>query len=142
VNFTYKLGGKVYDSGAKFTGWGTAFRTPLEKVAENSWTPENKDAAYPQWVYGATQAWQNSTRWLMSGNFLRLSNITFGYTLPKKFTRKALMDKVRLYTTFDNVYTWTAKDFTGYNPETYASGQIAWQYPAIFTFTGGIQVTF
>ena len=142
VNFTYKLGGKVYDSGAKFTGWGTAFRTPLEKVAENSWTPENKDAAYPQWVYGATQAWQNSTRWLMSGNFLRLSNITFGYTLPKKFTRKALMDKVRLYTTFDNVYTWTAKDFTGYNPETYASGEIAWQYPAIFTFTGGIQVTF
>ena len=142
VNFTYKLGGKVYDSGARFTGWGTAFRTPLEKVALNSWTEENKDAEYPQWIYGGTQAWQNSTRWLMSGNYLRLSNISFGYTLPAKITRKALMEKVRLYTTFDNVYTWTAKDFTGYNPDTYANGQIAWQYPAMFTFTGGIQVTF
>jgi hypothetical protein len=57
-------------------------------------------------------------------------------------TRKAFIQKVRLYTTFDNVHTWTASDFIGYNPETYASGIIAWQYPAVFTFTGGIQVTF
>ncbi len=78
----------------------------------------------------------------MSGNYLRLSNITFGYTLPTKLTRKAFMQKVRFYTTFDNVHTWTASDFTGYNPETYDNGQIAWQYPAVFTFTGGVQVTF
>lgn len=84
----------------------------------------------------------NSTRWLMSGNYLRLSNITFGYTVPAKLTRRFFVQKLRIYTTFDNVHTWTASDFTGYNPETYSSGEIAWQYPAVFTFTGGVQVTF
>lgn len=145
MQFNYRLGGKVYDSGARFTGWGMALRTPLETVADNSWTPENTGAKYPQYIYGDpdnnTGATPN-TRFLMSGNYLRLSNITFGYTLPTKLTRKAFLQKVRFYTTFDNVHTWTASDFVGYNPETYSSGVIAWQYPAVFTFTGGVQVTF
>ncbi len=143
MQFNYRLGGKVYDTGHSYTGWGFSLRTPLLDVVENSWTPENPTAKYPQAIYGDPyNTMGNSTRWLMSGNYLRLSNITFGYTLPAKLTRKAFMQKVRFYTTFDNVYTWTASDFTGYNPESYASGQIAWQYPSTFTFTGGVQVTF
>jgi TonB-linked SusC/RagA family outer membrane protein len=142
LNFNYRLGAKVYDSGHNYTGWGTSFRTPLKELVENSWTEDNKDAKYPQWIYGDTSATQNSTRFLMNGNYLRLSNITLGYTLPKNLTQKAFMQKVRLYTTFDNVFTITAKDFVGYTPDTYASGVIAWQYPAMFTFTGGVQVTF
>jgi TonB-linked SusC/RagA family outer membrane protein len=142
LNFNYRLGAKVYDSGHNYTGWGTSFRTPLKELVENSWTEDNKDAKYPQWIYGDTSATQHSTRFLMNGNYLRLSNITLGYTLPKNLTQKAFMQKVRLYTTFDNVFTITAKDFVGYTPDTYASGVIAWQYPAMFTFTGGVQVTF
>lgn len=143
MQFNYRLGGKVYDTGHSFTGWGMSLRTPLETVVNNSWTPENPNAMYPQYIYNDPYStMSNSSRWLMSGNYLRLSNITFGYTLPTKLTRKAFMQKVRFYTTFDNVHTWTASDFTGYNPETYDNGQIAWQYPAVFTFTGGVQVTF
>ena len=143
MQFNYRLGGKVYDSGHKFTGWGMDMRTPLEKVVTDSWTPENPGGKYPQYIYGDPyNTMANSTRWLMSGNYLRLSNITFGYTVPAKLTRRFFVQKLRVYTTFDNVHTWTASDFTGYNPETYSSGQIAWQYPAVFTFTGGVQVTF
>lgn len=143
IQFNYRLGGKVYDSGHSYTGWGMAQRTPLEEMALNSWTPENKDAKYPQYIFGdPNYATQNSSRFLMSGNFLRLSNITLGYTFPAKWTRKAMIQKLRVYTTFDNVHTWTASDFVGYNPETYANGVIAWQYPAVFTFTGGVQLTF
>lgn len=142
--FNYRIGNKVYDSGHAFTGWGmNALRTPLQVVAENSWTPENPNAKYPQYIYGDPyNTREQSSRWLMSGNYLRLSNITLGYTLPSKLVRKAFLSKVRVYTTLDNVHTWTASDFVGYNPETYASGVIAWQYPATFTFTGGLQVTF
>ena len=145
MQFNYRLGGKVYDTGHAFTGWGMSLMTPLQTVVENSWTPENPNAKYPQYIYGdpyKTSSGNYSSRWLMSGNYLRLSNITFGYTIPKNITRKALIEKVRIYTTFDNVHTWTASDFVGYNPETYSSGVIAWQYPAVFTFTGGIQLTF
>ncbi len=143
LSFNYRLGGKVYDSGARFTGWGMSGRTPLEVVAEDSWTPENKDAKYPQYIYGdpyyGTQA---SSRFIMSGNFLRLSNVTIGYTLPQTLTKKAFIEKARVYFSADNLYTWTASDFIGYNPETYASGVIAWQYPAVTTLVGGIQITF
>jgi len=143
IDFTYRMGGKVYDSGAKFTGWGMSFRTPLRDVALNSWTEQNKDAKYPQYIYGdPNNATAASTRFLYSGNYLKISNITLGYTLPAKWTKKAFIQKLRLYLSLDNVYTVTGSDFVGYTPETYTSGVIAWQYPANRTFTGGIQITF
>ena len=141
--FNYRLGGKVLDTGAKFTGFGMSFRTPLEDVALNSWTEDNKNAKYPQYIYGDPyNATQTSTRFLYSGNFLRLSNITLGYTLPKEITKKAFIEKARIYISCDNLHTWTASDFVGYNPETYASGIIAWQYPAVSTYVAGVQITF
>ncbi|MCH5233345.1 MAG: TonB-dependent receptor [Muribaculaceae bacterium] len=146
IQFNYRLGSKVIDTGHAFTGFlGNALRTPLQKYVDNSWTPTNQDARWPQYLYGDPygEVTSNySTLWMYSGDFLRISNITFGYTLPQKITRKAFIDKVRLFVTLDNVHTWTAKDFVGFSPDTYASGVIAWQYPAVFTFTGGISVTF
>ncbi|WP_289758096.1 TonB-dependent receptor [uncultured Duncaniella sp.] len=145
MQFNYRLGGKVYDTGHSFTGWGMSLMTPLQTVADNSWTPETPDAKYPQYIYGdpyKSTSSNYSSRWMMNGSYLRLSNITFGYTIPANITKKALISKCRIYTSFDNVHTWTASDFIGYNPETYSSGVIAWQYPATFTFTGGIQLTF
>ena len=143
IAFNYRLGGKVYDSGARFTGWGMSFRTPLKDVALNSWTEDNKDAKYPQYIYGdPDNATQTSSRFLYDASFLRISNITLGYTLPQKWTQKAFIQKLRIYVSLDNAYTFTASDFVGYNPETYTSGVIAWQYPATRTFTGGIQITF
>ena len=143
LNFNYRLGGKVYNSGAAFTGFGMAFRTPLEDVALNSWTPENKNAKYPQYIYrDPNNATATSSRYLYSGNYLRISNVTLGYTLPKTWTQKAFIQKLRAYVSVDNLYTFTASDFVGYNTETSANGVIAWQYPATCTFIGGIQLTF
>lgn len=143
LSFNYRLGGKVFDSGAAFTGFGMAFRTPLEDVALNSWTEENKDAKYPQYIYkDPYNATSTSSRFLYSGNYLRISNLTLGYTLPKKWTEKVLIQRLRAYISVDNLYTFTASDFVGYNPETSANGVIAWQYPATRTFIGGIQLTF
>ena len=143
LDFTYRLGGKVYDSGAPFTGFGMAYRTPLKDVALDSWTEDNKDAKYPQYIYGdPNNATKDSSRFLYSGNFLRISNMTLGYNVPVKYTKKLLIQKLRAYISVDNLYTFTAGDFVGYNPETYSNGIIAWQYPATRTFIGGIQLTF
>lgn len=143
LSFNYRLGGKVFDSGAAFTGFGMAFRTPLEDVALNSWTEDNKNAKYPQYIYNDPyNATAGSSRFLYSGNYLRISNLTLGYTLPKSWTQKIFIQKLRAYISVDNLYTFTASDFVGYNPETSANGIIAWQYPATRTFIGGIQLTF
>lgn len=143
LGFTYRWGNKVIDTGAPFTGFGMSFRTPLKDVALNSWTPENKDAKYPQYIYGDVYgSTKVSSRFLYNGSFLRISNLAIGYTLPSSITKKAMIEKLRVYVSVDNLYTFTAKDFVGYNPETFSNGVIAWQYPASRTFIGGIQLTF
>lgn len=143
INFNYRLGGKVFDSGASFTGFGMSLRTPLEDVALNSWTEDNKTAKYPQYIYGdPNNATKTSSRFLYNGSYLRISNITLGYTLPKRLSEKVFIQKLRAYVSVDNLYTFTSSDFIGYNPETSANGVIAWQYPATCTFVGGIQLTF
>ncbi|MDE6271523.1 MAG: SusC/RagA family TonB-linked outer membrane protein [Muribaculaceae bacterium] len=145
VQFNYRAGNKVFNYSAPFNGWGMSLFTPLETVWANSWTPENPDALYPQYIYGDpyNDVTSNySTRFLMDGSYVRLSNISLGYTLPSDLTKKALMSKVRFYINLDNIATWTKKSFIGYNPDTYANGIISWQYPAAFSFTGGVQVQF
>lgn len=144
ISFNYRYGSKLFDYGAMFTGWGMSFMTPLQDVADNSWTAENPDAKYPQYIYG--DPYQASSgehsRFLMDGSYLRLSNIVVGYTLPEKWTKKARIEKVRIYFSGDNLHTFTAKNFTGFSPDTYESGIIAWQYPGASNYIGGIQITF
>ena len=49
------------------------------------------------------------------GSFLRISNITLGYTLPKKLIRKIPVNSLRLYVTGNNLYVFTK--YSGYDPE-------------------------
>ena len=77
-----------------------------------------------------------------NGDYLKISNIALGYTLPQKWTSKIAIQKLRIYVSADNLYTFRAKNFYGYTSETYSDGMISWQYPATKTFTGGVQITF
>jgi TonB-linked SusC/RagA family outer membrane protein len=49
------------------------------------------------------------------GSFLRINNITLGYTLPKTLISKAKLSQLRFYATVNNVYTFTK--YTGFDPE-------------------------
>jgi len=49
------------------------------------------------------------------GSFLRLQDVTIGYTLPKELTRKAGMEKLRVYFSGYNLFLWT--NYSGYDPE-------------------------
>ncbi len=49
------------------------------------------------------------------GSFLRLSNLTIGYTLPKKISKKIAMESLRVYVTGNNLKIWT--NYSGYDPE-------------------------
>jgi hypothetical protein len=57
---------------------------------------------------------RTSTWHLEDGSYLRLSNVTVGYTFPAKWTKKLYIEKCRLYVSGNNLYTWT--NYTGYNP--------------------------
>ncbi|MGY2132231.1 SusC/RagA family TonB-linked outer membrane protein [Hymenobacter sp. HD11105] len=49
------------------------------------------------------------------GSFLRINNVTMGYTLPKALTERAKVQQLRFYVTLNNLYTFTK--YTGYDPE-------------------------
>lgn len=57
----------------------------------------------------------HSSYYLEDGSYLRLNNITLGYTLPKKWVQKVKISNVRVYGTLNNIHTFTK--YKGYDPE-------------------------
>jgi TonB-dependent starch-binding outer membrane protein SusC len=84
------------------------------------------------------------------GSFLRLNNVTLGYTLPKNLTQKVFIKELRIYATIYNAWLWTK--YTGYDPEidagngrnkTYPTpGMDFGAYPRARTYTFGVNVNF
>ncbi|MDE6179738.1 MAG: TonB-dependent receptor, partial [Phocaeicola sp.] len=77
-----------------------------------------------------------TTRRIHSGDFVRLKNISFGFTLPGALTRKVGLDKVRLYASGSNLLTWAAYDYI--DPES----NFNWETPPAKTFTLGLEIKF
>lgn len=86
--------------------------------------------------------------WLEDGSYLRLRNITIGYTAPASFlnnTTKGTIKSLRLYIAAQNLITFT--NYTGYDPEVagdylFARGIDLGQVPQARTFLAGIQLGF
>ena len=90
---------------------------------------------------GRTSTWH-----LEDGSYLRLQNVSLGYTLPKKLTNRFYVEKLRLYVSGQNLATFTK--YSGYNPEVNARpdnaltpGEDYGTYPLARTFMFGINVT-
>lgn len=80
----------------------------------------------------------NTTRFVESGNFLRLRNATFSYQVPSKYLQKAKIGSIRLFVQGQNIYTW--HKFLGYDPEIFGGINNGAQYPALRTFTAGLNI--
>lgn len=120
-------------------GGGTIYKHQLD-----TWTPENPNAKYPLLLVDANGSHSNnlfSSFWVRSGAFARIKNIVLGYTLPRKWTKKAYIDRVRVYGTINNLATIRAKDnfYKGFDPE--QSGG-ATCYPLNRSYMVGLQVDF
>ena len=90
-----------------------------------------------------------SDRYVEDGSYLRIKNITLGYTFPKQMLKKARIENLRLYCNLQNAYTFTK--YSGYDPEVGASTQDATgltygidngRYPSPLTFSVGLNITF
>ena len=90
-----------------------------------------------------------SSRYIEDGSYLRIKNITLGYTFPKKLLSKAKIENLRIYCNIQNLYTFTK--YSGYDPEIGASTQDATgltygidngRYPSPTTYSIGLNITF
>lgn len=144
MSFAYQLGGRIYDSSyqtymsTSSSYLGQAFHTDLL----NSWSPTNTDTDIPIMVTETATSSYNSTsdRWLISSNYLSLNNITFGYTIPAKWTTRVGINAVRLYFTAENVALWSKRK--GLDPrQGYVESDNS-TYSPIRSLSGGIRVSF
>lgn len=143
-NFVYALGGKVYDSGyanlmtCPYSGW-TGYS--YHKDVLNAWSAENPVCDIPRWQYGDQTTASTSDRFLTSGSYLTLKNISLGYTLPKKWIAPLTLSRVRIYCSADNVAYWTARK--GFDPRNSLKGSSSGGgYSPIRSISGGISVSF
>jgi TonB-linked SusC/RagA family outer membrane protein len=88
-----------------------------------------------------------SDRYIEDGSYIRIKNITLGYTLPKDMIRRVKLENVRLYISIDNLYTFT--NYSGYDPEVGAStlntnvhGLDNGRYPTPQSFLFGLNMSF
>jgi TonB-linked SusC/RagA family outer membrane protein len=88
----------------------------LGKNALNRWTPTNTNTTVPRAVRGDPNKNTNiSDRYMYDGSYLRLKNLTLGYTLPQAWVNYVKLSKVRVYATGRNLLTLTSYPF--YDPE-------------------------
>ena len=88
-----------------------------------------------------------SDRYIEDGSYLRVKNISLGYTFPKKMLSKAKIESLRLYTNIQNL--WTITGYSGYDPEVGVSTTSAnvygldnGRYPSPTAYSVGVNVTF
>jgi TonB-linked SusC/RagA family outer membrane protein len=127
----------------------------LGKNALNRWTPTNTNTSVPRAVRGDPNKNTNiSDRYIYDGSYLRLKNLTLGYTLPKAWVDYVKLSNVRVYATGRNLLTFTSYPF--YDPEI-GSGYVGLSssgnsstargidngyYPQARTLIMGIQIDF
>ena len=105
------------------------------------WTGEGSSYSMPRAIYAdPNNNSRASTRWLEDGAYAKLKNLTFGYTLPEKWIRKAKMKALRLYVSLDNLCTIT--NYSGLDPEAGLSGLDYGVYPSARTCMCGVSVKF
>ena len=98
----------------------------------------NINAKYGRLVNGESgfQNTETSSLYLFNGNYLKLKNLTVGYTLPAAVSKKAYMDNLRLYVSIENVFNITK--YPGQDPELGAYPE----YTSLRQFAFGVNVTF
>lgn len=143
-------GGKIYNAKKAVRGAIQTTDNIEASVARDRWTPNNPNNNVPRATIGKLPA---STYFVEKGDYLRLNNLTLGYTLPKTLLNKAYINNVRLFLTAQNLFTITS--YTGFTPELQPSipgakdenanlnqGIDLNSYPSTRTFAFGINVGF
>ncbi len=119
----------------------------LQEVANNAWTPQNPNAEFSRLsMQDKAHNMRASDKWVKNGDFLRISNLQIGYTLPVDFAKKLLIQNARVYLSISNLAC-----ISGYNkygdPEigqgsVLVTGLDTGRYPMPRTYTLGLNVTF
>ena len=126
-------------------------------IDKNRWTPENPNGYYPRLrtytsIGSTPELAVQQSRYLQNASYIRLKDLTIGYTLPVKLVNKAGLTNARVFLTGQNLWTWSpmyriTKDFDpevieGSDPEVATGQGDGFSYPMLKTYTAGVNLTF
>lgn len=138
------FGAKIYNS----------MRPDLEDVSKginysaavlDYWSESNRGGSFPRLIWGDPNqnARTESDRFLEKGDYVRISNLQFGYNIPKKLV--PFLETARVYLNVDNLYTFT--NYSGFTPDVNGGSALErgvdrYSYPLPRTVTLGVNVSF
>jgi len=134
----------IYPTSRIFWGLRSSPWTNLQTYNyNNSWTPETTDGYMPRIKGYAASTWsgaemlQPNTRYLQNAWYMRMKNLTLGYTLPENWSEKAKISKLRFYVTGENLVTFGGVKNPNLDPET-----LSGSYPVQKLFAVGLTLKF
>lgn len=145
-SFTFQgeFGASIYNNGGRFQSANADFFDNQSSDQLRRWQNPGDITDVPQARLFGGNGTAQSTRYLQDGDFVRLRNITIGYSLPQSVLDELGMSSIRIYASGFNLLTFT--DFDGYDPETRSDaggiGQVFYSAPAAKTISLGLNLAF
>ncbi|MGO3306969.1 MAG: SusC/RagA family TonB-linked outer membrane protein [Sphingobacterium sp.] len=136
---SFSLGGKVLDRDyTQLLHNGNNVGRTWSTEILNRWTPENTDTDVPRLTTDNLNWTSASSRFLYDASYARLKNVSIGYTLPQTVASRIKIASARIFVTGENLLTFYGHQ--GMDPEQTVDGSTYFRYPAIRTFSAGIQL--
>ena len=146
IFFSWSYGNDVINANRLYFENGSITNTNQLKTYVNRWTPENPTSNIPRVGADIASMFVYSSRVVEDASFLRLRNVTLGYTLPRNVLRKMHFDTMRFYVSAENL--WTLTNYSGPDPEVSTRNSVLtpgfdWSaYPRAMGVTAGLSFTF
>lgn len=147
--FQGEWGASIYNSAGLYQSTAADYFDNQTLDQLNRWQNPGDITNVPQARFGGSNGTQESTRYLDKSDFVRLRNITIGYSLPKETINKAGMSSLRVYFTAVNLLTFTG--YEGTDPEARRDdiskgsprvGEDFYSAPPAKTFAMGVNINF
>jgi TonB-linked SusC/RagA family outer membrane protein len=113
------FGNQVQDGGGGFMSSSGSWFDNQTRDQLNAWTTKGQQTSVPQarllWLDGDDGASNISSRYVYDASYIRLKNLSLGYTIPKNIMGKIGLTTARVYISGVNLLTFT--DYPGWDPE-------------------------
>ncbi|WP_144605697.1 SusC/RagA family TonB-linked outer membrane protein [Algoriphagus algorifonticola] len=142
------IGNEVWNQSKWFTDFFSTFEgAAISERLKNAWSPSNTNATIP--IVDRSSTFSTSTvensYYVEDGSYLRLQNVTLGYTLPQNLLQRWRIERLRVFASANNLFTITG--YEGLDPAVGGDADLTFgidvgNYPVTRGYTLGLNVSF
>lgn len=146
--FYTSIGNEVWNQSKWFTDFFQTFEgAAISERLKGAWSPSNTGATIPIVEKTANFSTSNvaNSYYVEDGSYLRLQNVTLGYTLPQSLLERWRLERLRVFASANNLFTITG--YEGLDPAVGGSADLTFgidvgNYPVTRGYTLGLNVSF